>query len=428
VTAFPKGFLWGSATAAHQVEGDCRNNQWWAWEQEGLRAKPPGGFIRDGTVSGIACDYYHRFDEDHRLARELGQRALRISIEWSRVEPEQGRFDPAAIDHYKRVCDSMRAHGLEPTVTLHHFTNPIWAERAGGWENPEMPGWLARFAAHTVAALGDRVRIWWTINEPMIPTALGYLKGVHPPCVRDFARAKLVARHMLRAHGATYRAIHEAARHSIAAGPVFAMSYFEPLDPQSAADRNEAATSDFFMNEYFIRGLREGIVAAPVGDDEEVAGLRDSFDHVGINYYMRVLCRGGGERDVVLGGSRRSAEPDRLVDEMGWEYFPEGLHRNLVRLSELGKPIYVTENGMATLDDAARTTHLLAHLTEVARAIRDGADVRGYFYWSLMDNFEWAEGYCRHFGLVAVDRDTLERRPRPAAFVYRDIITANALP
>jgi len=427
VTKFPKGFLWGSATAAHQVEGNCTNNQWWAWEQEGLRVRPPKGFIRDGTVSGIACDYWSRFDDDHRLARELGQQALRISIEWSRIEPEPGRFDPAAMDHYKQMIDSMRAHGLEPTVTLHHFTNPVWAERQGGWESPEMPGWLARFAAHAVRELSDRVRLWWTINEPMIPTALGYVKGVHPPCVRDLARARIVARHMLRAHGLTYRAIHEAARRPIAAGPVFAMSYFEPLDPQSEADRNEAAASDFFMNEYFIRGLREGIIAPPVGDGEEVPGLRDSYDHVGINYYMRVLCRARAERDVVLGGSRRPSEPDRLVDEMGWEYFPEGLHRNLVRLQGLGKPIYVTENGVATLDDDARTRHLLAHLGEVARAIRDGADVRGYFYWSFMDNFEWAEGYCRHFGLVAVDRDTLARRPRPAAFVYRDLIAANAL-
>jgi beta-glucosidase len=154
--------------------------------------------------------------------------------------------------------------------------------------------------------------------------------------------------------------------------------------------------------------------------------LRGSYDAVGINYYMRVLCD-GGRGDVVLDGARRAAEPDRLVDEMGWEIFPAGLYRNLVRLAALGKPVYVTENGMATLDDDARTRHLRAHLEEVARAVRDGVDVRGYFYWSLMDNFEWAEGYSRHFGLVAVDRRTLERRPRPTAFVYRDVITANAL-
>lgn len=421
---FPRGFLWGSATAAHQVEGNCDRNHWWAWEQEGLRAKA-GGYVRDGTVSGIACDYYHRFDADHRLAAELGHTALRISVEWSRIEPERGRFDPDAVDHYKRVCDSMLERGLAPTVTLHHFTNPIWAQRDGGFEHPEMASWLARFAAHAVREVGDRVRIWWTINEPMIAPALGYLLGVHPPCVKDLARATTVARNVLLAHGAMYRAMHEAALHPIVAGPVLAMPYFEPLDPRSESDRRSAEASDRFMNEYFLLGLRDGIVAPPVGTGELIPGLAASFDVVGLNYYMRILCE--GNRETSLDGARRPSEPAWFVDEMGWEVFPEGLRRNLVRLGALGKPVYVTENGMATLDDEARIEHLRAHLAEVARAIADGVDVRGYFYWSLMDNFEWAEGYSRHFGLVAVDRRTLERRPRPAAFVYRDIIGAGAL-
>jgi beta-glucosidase len=422
---FPVGFLWGSATSAHQVEGNCHRNHWWEWEQAGLRASADG-HIRDGSVSGIACDYYHRFDEDHRLAAALGHRSLRISIEWSRIEPERDSFDAAAIDHYKHLCDSMLQRGLEPTVTLHHFTNPIWAQHEGGWENPGMSSWLARFAAYASRELGERVKLWWTINEPMIAPALGYLFGVHPPCVKDPARARRVARNVLLAHGAMYRAVHEEARHPIEVGPVLAMPYFEPLDPQSARDRRSAEASDRFLNEYFLLGLREGVIASPVGNGEAVGDLRGSYDAVGINYYMRVLC--DGERgDVVLDGARRAAEPDRLVDEMGWEIFPAGLYRNLVRLAALGKPVYVTENGMATLDDDARTRHLRAHLEEVARAVRDGVDVRGYFYWSLMDNFEWAEGYSRHFGLVAVDRRTLERRPRPTAFVYRDVIAANAL-
>ena len=416
---FPKDFLWGSATSAHQVEGNCDRNQWWEWEQEGLRRRP-GGYVRDGSVSGIACDYYHRFDDDHRLAAELGHRALRISIEWSRIEPEAGRFDRAEIDHYKRVCDSMLERGLVPTVTLHHFTNPAWAQREGGWENPRIVDWLARFAALAVGELGDRVKIWWTINEPTIAPTLSYLFGIHPPCVRDLGRALVVARNVLLAHGAMYRAVHEA-KHPVVVGPVLQMPYFEPLDPSSAADCAAAESSDRLANEYFLVGLEKGIVAPPVGQDEDVAGLARSYDVVGVNYYMRVLCQ-GGDASVGLIGKRRASEPPRFVDEMGWEVFPEGLYRNLIRVRPLGKPIYVTENGMATLDDSARTEHLRAHLGVVERAIADGADVRGYFYWSLMDNFEWAEGYSRHFGLVAVDRETLERRPRPTAYVYRDII------
>ncbi|MGH7897054.1 MAG: glycoside hydrolase family 1 protein [Candidatus Binatia bacterium] len=423
---FPKGFLWGSATAAHQVEGNCDRNHWWAWEQEGLERAAPRGYIRDGSTSGIACDYYHRYDDDHRLAAELGHQALRISIEWSRVEPERGRFDQDAIDHYKRVCDSMLDHGLQPTLTLHHFTNPTWAQREGGWENPDMPAWLARFAAYAAREIGDRVKVWWTINEPMIAPTLGYLLGIHPPCVRDFARALVVSRHVLLAHGLAYAAIHEAVRHAVEAGPVMAMPYFEPFDPGSESDRAVTEASDEFMNEYFLRGVREGIIAPPVGGGEKVAGLEGSFDLIGVNYYMRVLGQ-GGDAGIDLVGKRRPSEPDRLIDEMGWEIFPDGLYRHLVRVAKLGKPVYVTENGMATLDDSARTEHLREHLERVWRAIRDGADVRGYFYWSLMDNFEWAEGYGRRFGLVAVDRQTLERRPRPAAYVYRDVIAGKAL-
>jgi beta-glucosidase len=421
---FPPGFLWGSATSAHQVEGHCDRNQWWAWEQEGLRAEPPGGYVRDGSVSGIACDYYRRFEDDHRLAAELGHQSLRISIEWSRIEPERGRFDPAAMDHYKRVCDSMLRHGLAPTLTLHHFTNPLWAERQGGWENPEMAAWLARFAGYAARELSDRVKLWWTINEPMIAPALGYLVGLHPPCVRDRERARGVARNVLLAHRAGYEAVHEAARHPVEVGPVMATIHFEPLDPASPADRLAAESSDRFMNEYVSIGLSEGIIAPPIGDGERVAGLAGSCDAIGINYYMRVLCRGGGP-DVVLAGERRPDEPHDLEDEMGWEIFPDGLRRVLERWSAHGKPLYVTESGMATLDDSARTRHLREHLAAVGRAIANGADVRGFFYWSLMDNFEWAEGYARHFGLVAVDRATLARRPRPTAFVYRDLIATN---
>ena len=360
---FPRGFLWGSATSAHQVEGNCDRNHWWAWEQEGLRAEP-GGYVRDGSVSAVACDYYHRFDDDHRLAAALGHHALRISIEWSRIEPERGRFDSAAMDHYKRVCDSMLRHGLVPTLTLHHFTNPQWAQREGGWENPEMASWLARFAEFAARELRDRVRLWWTINEPMIAPALGYLVGIHPPCVRDPERARTVARNLLRAHGAAYEAVHEAAADPVEVGPVMATIYYEPFDPASEADHLVAESSDRFMNEWFAVGLREGIIAPPIGDGEPVPGLRGSSDVIGINYYMRVLCRGDGP-EVSLIGARRAAEPPDLEDEMGWEIFPDGLRRVLGRWSAHGKPLYVTENGMATLDDSARTRHLHAHLDAV---------------------------------------------------------------
>lgn len=421
--AFPRGFLWGAATSAHQVEGGCTNNHWSAWEAEGRH-------IRDGSVSGMACDHYQRFAEDFRLAAELGHTAQRISVEWSRIEPEEGRFDERELDHYRAVCDAIRRHGMLPTVTLHHFTNPLWAQRRGGWESPRMPDWLARLAEHVGGALGDRVALWWTINEPMVAPLLCYLLGAHPPAVRDLGRALVVARHTLLAHGRMYGALRAVVPAAVPVGVVHNMPLVEALDPDSADDRAEAAQQDWLVNEWYLRGLTSGRVAPPCGEDEEVPGLAGSFDVLGLNYYMRLLVRpagsAGGEPGTI--GLRRPAEPPLCADEMGWEVHPSGLRRQLARLARLGKPLYVTENGLATLDEAARCRYLRVHLGEVHAAIAAGADVRGYFYWSLMDNFEWAEGWTRHFGLIGVDRRSLARTPRPAAFLLRDVIAQNALP
>src|SRR5262245_59157179 len=218
----PRGFLWGAATSAHQVEGNCINNHWWAWEHEKR-------YVRDGSTSGIACDHYHRFAEDFRLAAELGHTAQRISIEWSRLEPEEGRFDEREADHYRAVCDAILEQGMVPTVTLHHFTNPLWVQRQGGFENAKIVDWLARFSSFATRALGDRVELWWTINEPMVAPALCYVMGIHPPCVRDLARAMPVARHVLLAHGAMYHAVKDAAKSEVRVGPVLQMPFIEAL-------------------------------------------------------------------------------------------------------------------------------------------------------------------------------------------------------
>jgi beta-glucosidase len=369
--------------------------------------------------------------------------AQRISIEWSRIEPEEGRFDAREVDHYRAVCDAIRELGMEPTVTLHHFTNPLWAQRQGGWENPRMADWLARFSAHAARELGDRVRFWFTINEPMVAPALCYVMGIHPPCVRDLSRALPVAKHVLLAHGAMYRAIKDAATHHTAVGPVLQMPYIEPLDPQSEADRGAAAQQDFLFNQYYLDGLQKGVVAAPVGDGAEVPGLRRSYDLVGLNYYARMLVRAGNledaqhtaggahdapSKEAPLLGSRRAGEPSEFRDQMGWEVYPRGLHAQLMRLAPLGCPVYVTENGMATRDERARCRHLLAHLAQCHRALADGLDLRGFFYWTLLDNFEWAEGYTKTFGLIEVDRERdLARRPREAAFLFRDVARAGAV-
>src|SRR5438132_815360 len=283
---FPSGFLWGAATSAHQVEGKCTNNQWWAWEQD-------PGHIRDGDVSGVACDHYRRFDDDFRLAAELGHTAHRFSIEWSRIEPDEGRFDERELDHYRAVCDSVRRHGMAPTVTLHHFTHPLWVARAGGWENPRIVDWLARFAERAGRALGERVAIWWTINEPMVAPVLSYMLGIHPPGVQDVGRALVVARQTLLSHGAMYRALRAVIPGAVPVGPVLNMMWFEPLDPGSPEDRAEVEQQDYFVNQWYLDGITTGRVQPPCGEGEEVPGLAGSFDVLGLNYYMRILVRAG---------------------------------------------------------------------------------------------------------------------------------------
>ena len=416
--AFPTGFLWGAATAAHQVEGYCTNDSWWEWEQ--------AGHVNDGTVSGVACDQYRRFDDDFRLAASLGHNAHRFSIEWSRVEPAEGVFDEAEWDHYRAVCDSVRRHGMLPTLTLHHFTNPIWMQRQGGWENPVVVDRLARLAERAAKALGDRVGIWWTINEPMVAPTACYLAGVHPPGVKDMGRALVAGKHVLLAHGKMYAALKSVLPSGVPVGVVHASPYFEAVDPANEEQRAEAEQQDFFTNRYYLDGIATGRVAPPFGDGAEVPGLAGSFDLLGVNYYFRMLV---GDASARLSFKmRRPEEAAEFHDEMGWEVYPPGLGIQLRRFAQYGKPLMVTENGHATLDEAARTRYLRVHLGEVARAIADGVDVRGYFYWSLIDNFEWAEGWSRHFGLLGMEPGTLARRVRPAAEFLREVIRRNAVP
>jgi beta-glucosidase len=414
---FPQGFLWGCATSSHQVEGNCTNNDWWAWEQE-------GGHIRDGSVSGLACDHYHRFEEDFALAKELGHNAHRISIEWSRIEPEEGRWDMAEVDHYRRVLESMHRHGLTPFVTLHHFCNPLWLRDRGGWLDPQAPELIARYAGFMARELGDLVPFWLTINEPMIVVAAGYLFGVFPPCRQDMAQAMTAARHFLLAHGRMYQAIHEATTHHPQVGIVMAMEYFQPKDPDSEGDRRATQMADDLMNEYFMAGIDRGLIPPPAGQGQEVPSVKGTWDLIGFNYYSRHMM---SEMSLASASLVGEPPPDAELCLMGWEVYPEGFYRLLKRLQAYGQPIYITENGISTLDDDQRCRYLLRHLREMQRAISEGVDVRGYLHWSLTDNFEWAEGYYQKFGIVAMDPQTREREPRPSAYLLRDIARANAI-
>lgn len=423
---FPPGFLWGTATSSHQVEGQNSNNQWWDWEQQ-------AGRIWNGDRSGDACGWWRDVEPDLDRAAALGQNAHRMSIEWSRVEPRDGFFDDAAIERYRAILQSMRRRGIEPMVTLHHFTNPRWLEAQGGWLNPQTARRLARFVGYAVAGLGDLCRLWCTINEPAIYAGLSYGAGWWPPGRANPLLARRALANMLYGHALASAAIHSLSpAHQV--GLVHNFHLFDPATP-APQDLATAALYDYMNNQVILHALRTGRILPPFGNElREVPYLRDSCDFFGLNYYTRsrvafvsrtprwVFGRAFTPGDVEqsdVGGD----------DKTYGEVYPHGIYRALRRIQRrLDIPIYVTETGLPDADDDQRPRYLLNHLAEIHRAIESGADVRGVFIWSLLDNFEWAHGWGLRFGLYALDERTGERTMRRSAALYAAFARANAIP
>ena len=390
--SFPDGFRWGTATAAHQIEGGNWNNDWWAWEHtEGSGTAEP---------SGDACDSWHRWPEDVALCADLGLSDYRFSLEWSRIEPEEGEWSAVAIDHYRRQCDALLAAGIDPVVTFHRFTTPRWVAAAGGWTEPRTADRFAAFCERAAGELAPVLRRACTINEPNIVATMGHLIGVFPPGARDRDLRRKVNGILCDAHRKAVEAIRRAAP-DVPVGLTLSMSDYQAVGGPDAETRRDRIR--YRMEDEFL--------AATEGDD-----------FVGVQTYSR-------ERigpDGVLG-------PEVGVETlpMGYEFWPEALEATIRRAWEVTKgevPILVTENGIGTFDDEQRIRYVRTALEGVLRAIADGIDVRGYTYWSLLDNFEWAFGYRPRFGLVAVDRTTFARSPKASAAWYGSVARANALP
>ncbi len=421
--AFPPGFLWGTATSAHQVEGNNTRNDWWAFEQQ------PGAIWHDDR-SGLACDWWRSAERDFDRMAEMGHNTHRLSVEWSRIEPEEGVFDPQAVARYREMLVGLRERGIEPMVTLFHFSSPWWLARQGGWRNPAVVGHFRRFVRHTVEQLGDLVTLWCTINEPNVYAALGYLLGEHAPGERSLSLPFRVLGHLLRAHAASYRVIH-ALQAGARVGLVKNIQIFEPLDPADGASLRVARLLDRVFNEVTLRAVDDGRLRFPVGTGLTVHGpLVDSLDFFGLNYYSRNRVSLRSSQGGRLGLLQPT--PGAEVSDFGrngtyGEVYPAGMYHVLRRVAGLGKPIYVTENGLPDADDDQRPRFLLTYLAQVQRAIAEGVDVRGYYHWSFIDNFEWAEGWALRFGLVALDEVTGARTPRPSAHLYSQIIRANAI-
>jgi beta-glucosidase len=385
---FPRGFLWGTATAAHQVEGGNWNNDWWMWEHD------PTSPCQE--PSGDACDHWHRYPDDIRLLAHLGFGAYRFSLEWSRIEPEEGEFSQATLDHYRRMCATCREHGIEPVVTYHHFTTPRWVAAHGGWADAATADRFARFAARATESLGDVIGRACTLNEPNIVATMGYLYALFPPGARNPELRRRVNDVLIDAHRKAVEAIH-AGPGTAAVGLTLAMSDYQAVPGGEAA------------RDAYRRDMEDVYLEAARGDD-----------FVGVQCYSRT--RFGP--DGMLG-----PEDGVPITQMGYEFWPEALEATIRRaaLVTRGVPILVTENGIGSDDDAERIAYVRRALDGVLACLADGLDVRGYVYWSLLDNFEWIFGYRPTFGLVAVDRTTQTRTPKPSAAWLGAIARANAL-
>jgi beta-glucosidase len=417
---FPAGFLWGSATSAHQVEGDNRHSDWWAWEQAG-RVKEP---------SGLACDHYRRFAQDFDLAAALGHNAHRFSVEWSRIEPAEGQWDDAALAHYVEVVRALRARHLEPIVTLHHFTNPQWLLAQGGWTNPIVVERFARYARTVAGALGEAVRYWIPINEPMVYVRMHYIQGLGPPGARDLKQGLRVAEHLIRAHAAAYHVLHDARRTDQApphVGTAHHIPAFRPCRRWWPPDRWATRVTDGLFNRAMLEALTAGRWSVPGVGAWRLPDAQATLDFLGVNFYGRQFihwapgigrwpaetCDPGHHREV----TERTS--------LGWDVSPEAFGEVLVDYQRMGLPIFVTENGTYMTDDAQRWRFILRHVQAMARAVQRGARVIGYLYWSLLDNFEWAEGFGPRFGLVEVDYATQRRTVRESGRRYAELCRAN---
>ena len=418
---FPRGFLWGTATAAHQVEGNNTNNQWWKWEQEGHTK---------GT-SGLACDWWGgRWREDFDRAAESGQNAHRLSVEWSRIQPTPDTWDEEALERYRSMLRGLRERGMTPMVTLHHYTDPLWLSEQGGWETEAVIPLYERYVRKTVEALKEYCTLWCTLNEPNGYALNGYIKhnvAMFPPGKHNLRLAFGVMAVMIRAHAAAYRAIHEVQPEARVG---YALNYrsFVPYRVWSPLDRLSVKIAFNSLNNGFPSALATGVMRSPLGSVKipEAKGLQDYF---GFNYYTRdyvtfdlrkirtAFAHNFYSKDADLSDNNFIAnEPDGMFEGLKW------INRTFPNL-----PIIITENGVEDSDDHLRPRYITQHIHQMWRAVNFNWPVKGYFHWTLVDNFEWERGWTQRFGLWGLDVQTQKRTKRPSADLYAEICKENGL-
>ncbi|MEV6517134.1 GH1 family beta-glucosidase [Micromonospora chalcea] len=450
---FPEGFVWGGATAAYQIEGAARDYGRGPSIWDTFSRTP--GAVFAGHTGDVACDHYHRYAEDVALMAELGLRAYRFSVSWPRVRPDgTGPVEPRGLDFYDRLTDALLDAGLDPIVTLYHWDLPQALEDRGGWTVRETAEHFAEYALAVHGRLGDRVRTWTTLNEPWCSAYLGYGSGVHAPGRRDAGDAFRAVHHLLLGHGLAARALRSAGVETL--GITLNLADVQPADAASAADAEAVRLVDGLHNRIFLDPLTGAGYPADVlahvsrivtpdfvrdGDEKLIAA---PLDLLGLNYYAPTYVAGrpdgaGGDAYPGTAGTVEFLPPAGPLTDMGWSIEPAGLTRLLERVAAdyPRLPLVITENGGAFPDtdvdeqggvaDADRVAYLDGHLRAAHEAIARGVDLRGYLVWSVLDNFEWAEGYRKRFGIVHVDYLTQRRTPKRSARWYQEVIARNGL-
>ena len=371
ILKFPKNFYWGTTTSAYQVEGGIRND----WSVAGKKFD-----------AGRACDHYHRFEEDFDLAKAMNNNAHRFSIEWARIEPEQGKFDQKEIEHYRRVILALRERGLEPFITLYHWTLPVWFAKKGGWLNKDAPEYFERFVEKIVGEYKDLVKFWITLNEPNVYVSQCFFRGNWPPFIKNWFKAQGVFKQLIKAHIKAYETIRK-------------------ISPFS---RIGIAT-----NNIWYRGIVK-LFADYKWNHKFLKAIKDYQNFIGLNYYF--------SHSLVKFFLKREE-----VSDLGWRIVPQGIYYVLKDLKKYNKAIFITENGLADAQDKKRAKFIIDHLKWIHKAIEEGIDVRGYFHWSLIDNFEWDKRFWPRFGLIEIDYKTLQRIPRLSSKIYAQICKNNSL-
>ncbi len=392
LSKFPKGFLWGTSTSAHQIEGNNTNSDWWYWEQN-----KPKNRKWPLEPSNKACNSYNLYSTDFDLCKKLNNNAVRISVEWARLEPKQGTFSKKEFNHYKKVLKDAKNKGLKTFVTLHHFTSPLWFYKKYGWHNPKSAKLFAIYAKKCAKEFGDLIDYYITINEPQVYLYMSYLKGVWPPSKKNPFLAFITNLNFMYAHSLSYKAI-KSVNSDYAVGIVKNIAWYEPKNKYNLLD---LIVSKFL---YFL------------GADSLLLPIKKYLDFIGLNYYF-------SNRINFF----KNANPNDIVSDLGWWIYPKGLEHVLISLKKYNLPIYITENGLADSKDALRIKFIKSMLQSCLNAINKGVKLKGYFYWSLLDNYEWHEGFWPKFGLVHVNLKTFKRTPRKSFYYYSKIAKLNSL-